>query len=78
MALTGLLSIVFTGLGLLYTGPLSRAIGVPEDVPSPFFSISDDLFLWNHIFTFYNMGSGILRAVGTPGIHCSIWRWPVS
>ena len=32
MALTGLLSIVFTGLGLLYTGPLLRAIGVPEDV----------------------------------------------
>ena len=64
MALTGLLSIVFTGLGLLYTGPLLRAIGVPEDV-LPHSSLYLMIYFCGITFSlFYNMGSGILRAVG--------------
>ena len=79
MALTGLLSIVFTGLGLLYTGPLLRAIGVPEDV-LPHSSLYLMIYFWrNHIFTFLQYGlRHTARGGGLTGIPCSIWQWPVS
>lgn len=64
MALTALLSVVFTGVGMLYTRPLLRAIGVPEDV-LPHSSLYLMIYFCGITFSlFYNMGSGILRAVG--------------
>lgn len=64
MALTGLLSVVFTCVGLLYTRPLLRAIGVPDDV-LPHSSLYLMIYFCGITFSlFYNMGSGILRAVG--------------
>lgn len=64
VALTAFLSIVFTGVGMLYTRPLLKAIGVPEDV-LPHSSLYLMIYFGGITFSlFYNMGSGILRAVG--------------
>ena len=64
MALTALLSLIFTVLGLIFTGPLLRAIGVPEDV-LPHSSLYLMIYFTGITFSlFYNMGAGVLRAVG--------------
>lgn len=64
MALTIVLSILLTAVGLLLTDTLLQAIGVPSDV---FTQASDYLAIYFMGVTFvliYNMGSGILRAIG--------------
>lgn len=64
MALTAFLSILSTVAGMLYTRPLLRAIGVPDDV-LPHSSLYLMIYFGGITFSlFYNMGSGILRAVG--------------
>ena len=64
MALTALLSVIFTVLGLVFTGPLLKAIGVPEDV-LPHSSLYLMIYFTGIAFSlFYNMGAGVLRAVG--------------
>lgn len=63
-ALTIVMSILITAIGLLGTNTLLNAIGVPEDV---FTQSSQYLAIYFAGITFtliYNMGSGILRAVG--------------
>ena len=64
MALTALLSVIFTALGLALTRPLLQAIGVPEDV-LPHSSLYLMIYFTGIAFSlFYNMGAGVLRAVG--------------
>lgn len=64
MALTALLSVVFTAAGMLLTKPLLRAIGVPEEV-LPHSSLYLLIYFGGITFSlFYNIGAGILRAVG--------------
>ena len=64
MALTALLSLIFTVLGLAFTRPLLVAIGVPEDV-LPHSSLYLMIYFTGITFSlFYNMGAGVLRAVG--------------
>ena len=64
MALTALLSVIFTALGLTFTRPLLQAIGVPEDV-LPHSSLYLMIYFTGIAFSlFYNMGAGVLRAVG--------------
>ena len=64
MALTALLSVIFTALGLAFTRPLLQAIGVPEDV-LPHSSLYLMIYFTGIAFSlFYNMGAGVLRAVG--------------
>lgn len=64
MALTALLSVIFTALGLAFTRPLLQAIGVPEDV-LPYSSLYLMIYFTGIAFSlFYNMGAGVLRAVG--------------
>lgn len=64
MALTVVLSVVLTTIGLIFTDTLLHAIGVPDDV---FVESSEYLSIYFMGVTFvliYNMGSGILRALG--------------
>ena len=64
LALTGVLSVVFTAAGLALTGPLLSAIGVPPEV-LPHSSLYLMIYFGGITFSlFYNMGAGILRAVG--------------
>lgn len=64
MALTALLCVVFTGVGLLLTKPLLSAIGVPQEV-LPHSSLYLMIYFSGITFSlFYNIGAGILRAVG--------------
>lgn len=64
LALTGLLAVVFTAAGILFTRPLLRAIGVPEEV-LPHSTLYLTIYFGGIIFSlYYNMGAGILRAVG--------------
>ena len=64
MALTALLSVIFTALGPTFTRPLLQAIGVPEDV-LPHSSLYLMIYFTGIAFSlFYNMGAGVLRAVG--------------
>ena len=64
MALTALLSVIFTALGLAFTRPLLQAIGVPEDV-LPHSSLYLMIYFTGIAFSlFHNMGAGVLRAVG--------------
>ena len=64
LALTAVLSVVFTAAGLLFTRPLLNAIGVPQEV------MPDSVLYLTIYFTgmtfslFYNIGAGILRAIG--------------
>lgn len=63
-ALTLVMSVLLTVIGVLGTDALLKAIGVPSDVfeqASQYLAI----YFWGITFTLiYNMGSGILRAVG--------------
>lgn len=64
MALTALLSVVFTAAGLLFTRPLLKGIGVPEEV-MPHSAQYLMIYFGGITFSlFYNMGAGILRAIG--------------
>lgn len=63
-ALTIVMSVVLTIVGILGTQPMLRAIGIPADV---FPESSTYLSIYFAGITFaliYNMGSGILRAIG--------------
>ncbi|MBM6930164.1 MATE family efflux transporter [[Clostridium] spiroforme] len=64
MALTVVLGIALTIIGLICTNPLLQAIGVPLEVFSQA-SLYLAIYFWGLIFVMiYNMGSGILRSVG--------------
>ena len=64
LALTGVLCVVFTVVGLLCTQPLLKAIGVPQEV-LPHSSMYLMIYFCGISFGLvYNMGSGILRAIG--------------
>lgn len=64
MALTILLSVLFTAAGISFTGPLLRGIGVPEDVLPHSMQYLTIYFGGITFSLIYNMGAGILRAVG--------------
>lgn len=64
LALTLVLGIVMTVIGIAVTRPLLRAIGVPEDV-LPHSSEYLTIYFGGILFSLiYNMGAGILRAIG--------------
>lgn len=64
LALTGVLCVVFTVAGISVTRPLLKAIGVPEEV-LPHSTLYLTIYFGGITFSlFYNMGAGILRAVG--------------
>lgn len=64
IALTGVLSLLFTALGLAFTRPLLQAVGVPGEV-LPHAALYLLIYFGGITFSlFYNIGSGILRAVG--------------
>lgn len=64
MALTLVLGVALTIVGLFCTNPLLRAIGVPEEVFSQA-SLYLGIYFAGLIFMMvYNMGSGVLRSVG--------------
>lgn len=64
LALTGILGLFFTIIGILLTRPLLRSIGVPEDV-LPHSTLYLTIYFGGIIFSLiYNIGSGILRAIG--------------
>lgn len=67
LALTGLLSVLFTIIGVTCTDTLLRAIGVPEEV-LPHSSLYLRIYFAGIVFSlFYNMAAGILRAMGDSG-----------
>lgn len=75
LALTCILSILFTGAGILFTGPLLKWIGVPEEVLPHSIQYLTIYFGGITFSLFYNIGAGILRAVGdsrTPLIYLAI------
>lgn len=64
LALTVVLSIIFTLIGIAGSKPLLNAIGVPKEV-LPHSSIYLMIYFGGITFTLiYNMASGILRAIG--------------
>lgn len=64
LALTALLSAIFTVLGMAFTRPLLKAIGIPEEV-LPHSTLYLTIYFGGITFSlFYNIGAGILRAVG--------------
>lgn len=64
LALTACLSLLFTVVGIAVTRPLLAAIGVPEEV-LPHSTLYLTIYFAGITFLlFYNMGSGILRAIG--------------
>ena len=64
IALTIIMGIVLTIVGLLFTNPILKLIGVPSDVFSQASSYLA-IYFWSLIFVMlYNMGSGILRSIG--------------
>ena len=64
IALTLVMGIVLTIVGLLFNDPILKAIGVPSEVFSEA-STYLSIYFWSLIFVMvYNMGSGILRSVG--------------
>lgn len=64
LALTLLLSVIFTILGVTFTRPLLAAIGVPQEVLPHSTRYLMIYFCGITFSMLYNMGSGILRAVG--------------
>ena len=64
LALTVLLSVLFTVVGIAVTRPLLKAIGVPQE-GLPHSTLYLTIYFAGITFLlFYNMGSGILRAIG--------------
>ena len=64
LALTILLSVLFTVVGIAVTRPLLQAIGVPQEVLPHSILYLTIYFAGITFLMFYNMGSGILRAIG--------------
>lgn len=64
LALTALLSVIFTVLGIAFTKPLLYAIGIPEEVLPHSTQYLTIYFAGITFSLFYNIGAGILRAVG--------------
>ena len=64
LALTAVLSVIFTIVGIVVTKPLLSAIGVPKEVLPHSVLYLTIYFAGITFALFYNMGSGILRAVG--------------
>lgn len=64
LALTLVMGVVLTAVGLVFTNPLLHAIGVPSEVFAQS-TLYLSIYFWGLIFMMvYNMGSGILRSVG--------------
>lgn len=64
IALTLVIGVVLTVVGLVFNDPILKAIGVPSDVFSEA-STYLSIYFWSLIFVMiYNMGSGILRSIG--------------
>ncbi|MEQ2625813.1 MATE family efflux transporter [Faecalibacillus faecis] len=64
IALTLVIGVVLTVIGLVFNDPILKAIGVPNDVFSEA-STYLSIYFWSLIFVMiYNIGSGILRSVG--------------
>lgn len=64
LALTALLSALFTVVGIAFTRPLLKAIGIPDEV-LPHSTLYLTIYFGGITFSlFYNIGAGILRAVG--------------
>lgn len=64
IALTLVMGVVLTIVGLVFNDSILKAIGVPSDVFSEA-STYLSIYFWSLIFVMiYNMGSGILRSVG--------------
>lgn len=64
IALTIIMGIFLTIIGLLFTDPILKLIGVPSDVFSQASSYLA-IYFWSLLFVMlYNMGSGILRSIG--------------
>ena len=64
LALTVFLRVLFTVVGIAVTRPLLQAIGVPQEV-LPHSTLYLTIYFAGITFLlFYNMGSGILRAIG--------------
>ena len=57
--------------------PLLQAIGVPQEVLPHSILYLTIYFAGITFLMFYNMGSGILRAIGNSGIRSFIWPSPV-
>ena len=64
MALTFILSVVFTVVGVLAAPWMMRLISTPDDVMGPAVTYLQIYFAGISGLLVYNMGSGILRAVG--------------
>ncbi len=64
VALTFLVSLIATGLGQLIIGPMLRFMQTPEDVMPESSAYLSIYFAGISGVLFYNLGSGILRAVG--------------
>jgi len=64
IALTILMSVVLTALGIVLVEPLLHMMNTPEDVFASATSYLTIYFAGMAGLLFYNMGSGILRAVG--------------
>ncbi|MBQ7064450.1 MAG: MATE family efflux transporter [Firmicutes bacterium] len=64
IAMTGVMAVLFTILGVLMVNPLLRLMQVPEDVVPESGKYLRIYFAGVAGLMFYNMGAGILRAVG--------------
>ena len=64
MAMTFVLCVVFTAVGLLCTRPLLRLMSTPDDVLEDAVTYLSIYFMGFSGLLVYNMGGGILRAVG--------------
>ncbi|MCR5296857.1 MAG: MATE family efflux transporter [Clostridiales bacterium] len=64
VALTFLISLIATGVGLLIIAPMLRFMQTPEDVFGESYSYLTIYFAGISGVLFYNLGSGVLRAVG--------------
>ena len=64
VALTFLISVIATGVGLLIIAPMLRFMQTPEDVFGESYSYLTIYFAGISGVLFYNLGSGVLRAVG--------------
>ena len=73
LALTLVLSAVFTVVGVAFTEILLKAIGVPEDV-LPHATLYLKIYFGGIVFSLiYNIGAGILRAVGDSDGESPVW-----
>lgn len=63
-ALTILMSVILTIVGVLATDPMLRAVGIPQDVFGESSTYLKIYFMGITFALVYNMGSGILRAIG--------------